>query len=623
MSDTFYPPGFKPPVLQKLGSDAPPVDNEGKRLFEGEKFHVIPNDREEGRIGEAHGLDIFEKVKELITDRAGGTVVPLDKASYILIRHSDINRFAETFDPVSARRMIHFDWVMDSLIVRHRISRDRYWGIPREREKAEKHRAQGLALICQDIPRDPRKDQSMRNPGRCQDQYDLEVSNRVASCSSSNSQYHATKGEFSWYEARGASESYRGVPGYSETSIPSMRRSSYDILRQVSSCFAGVGFYVRGPIPAKRNIERKIRECDGTLCDIIQQASRVIVVDPRFLFGFKDGNSGTTVYGKKQLFGDFELSARAGKIILTEGFIHDCHHRKRMLDEKEYMVEKEDLEGFQCWARTKDRNLLRSRQNPNFMVCGGREVAKSVDSERQRYVSRFYATPESPERLNQPVESPDNTLSPEDAFLTSHSRNLNNVQTDADEEKSSVAANRSPSHPNPPMPKYDDEDLDICCTDPEDESEEGGKGIFQSRSRLVTSKQDSRSSSPLTVDEDVDSNEPDDEKQNDPSYVEKKVGSRKRRVKENNSGDSLKRDRKWYRTQHDTVHPSDQEQYDQLIDILRSQLKTNKSIPKGGMRAFTAGYGLESIYRRYSAIIREAVPGLPVGGPQKKLRKTR
>ncbi|WWD03823.1 hypothetical protein V865_001879 [Kwoniella europaea PYCC6329] len=612
MSNTYYPPGFKPPVLEVFEHDAPPMDKEGKKLFEGEKFHVIPNDKEKERIGEGHGLDIFEKVKGFITDRAGGTLVTLEEASYILIRHPDIKQFAKTLDSVCARRLIHFDWVMDSLIVRQRVSKDRYWGTPREKEKAEKHHAQGSDLTSQNIPRDPRKHQAIRNPGENQVQHDSKSMNYFASSSSSNSQFHTPRGESPWSEARRASESYRAVSGYSEPIIPTMRRSSYDIPRQVSNCFAGIGFYVSGPIPAKRNIERKIKECDGTPCDNIQQASKVIVVDPRFLFGFKDGNLGITVYGKKQLFGDFEVSTRAGKIILTEGFIHDCHYKRRMLNEKEYMVEKEDLEDFQCWGRTKDGNLLRSRQNPNFSVCGRWEEATSVSSESQRDISRVYATPESPERLvaNQPVKSPTNTLSFEDASVTSDSKDLNNVQADVDKEKSSLAIDHSLLHPHPATTEYEDDDFDVCCTDSESKSLET-EGEFRNF--------DSRSSSPLsTIGDGGDNNV-----EEDPTYTEASRAGRKRKVKVIGISNLTKRDSKWHKIQHDAVHPCDQEKYERLIHILKAQIKKSGSLPKGGIRAFTACHGLQSVYRRYASLVRRAVPGLPEGGGAGRPRKTK
>ncbi|WVQ66818.1 uncharacterized protein L199_005009 [Kwoniella botswanensis] len=612
MSNTYNPPGYKPPVLETFEPDAPPVDKEGKKLFEGEKFHVIPNDKEKERIGEGHGLDIFEKVKGFIADRAGGTLVPLDEASYILIRHPDIKRFAKTLDSVCARRLIHFDWVMDSLIVRQRVSRDRYWGTPREKEKAEKHHAPGSDLTSQDIPRDPRKHQAVRTPGKSQDQHHSGSMNCFASSSTSNSQYHTPQGEPSWSEARRASESYRAVSGYSEPSIPTMRRSSYDMPRQVSNCFAGIGFYVSGPIPAKRNLERKIRECDGTRCDNIQQASKVIVVDPRFLFGFKDGNLGVTVYGERQLFGDFELSRRAGKIILTEGFIHDCHYKRRMLNEKEYVVENEDLEDFQCWARTKDGNLLRSRREPNFSVCGRRAEATSVNSERQRDVSRFYATPESPERLlaNQPVESPTSILRSKDATVTFDSKDMNNVQADVDEEGSSVAIDQSLFHPHPATTEYEDDDFDICCTDSESKSLET-EGEFRNF--------DSRSSSPLsTIGDGVNDNV-----EEDPSYTEASRAGRKRKVKVNGISDLTRRDPKWHKIQHDAVHPCDQEKYERLIHVLKVQMKNSGSLPKGGIRAFTACHGLQAVYRRYATLVRRVVPGLPEYGGAGRPRKTK
>ncbi|WWC95049.1 hypothetical protein V866_001901 [Kwoniella sp. B9012] len=612
MFNTYYPPGFKPPVLETFEPDAPPVDKEGKKLFEGEKFHVIPNDKEKERIGEEHGLDIFEKVKRFITDRAGGTLVPLDKASYILIRHPDIKQFAKTLDSVCAKRLIHFDWVMDSLIVRQRVSRDRYWGTPREKEKAEKHRAQGSDLTSQNIPRDPRKHQAIRTTSKSQVQHDSDSMNRFSSSSSSNSQYHTPEGEFSWSEARRASDLYRAVSGYSEPSTPTMCRSSYDLLRQVSNCFAGIGFYVSGPIPAKRNIERKIRECNGTPCDDIQQASKVIVVDPRFLFEFKDGNLGITLYGKRQLFGDFDLSARAGKIILTEGFIHDCHYKRRKLDEKEYMLEKEDLQDFQCWARTKDGNLLRSRRNPNYAVCGRRAEAKSVNSERQRDISRVYATPDSPgsHSANQPVKSPNSVLRSEDATVTYDSKDMNNVRTDFNTNKSIVAVDQSLLHPQPATTEYEDDDFDICCTDSDSKSLE---------TEVEFRNFDSRSSSSLsTIGDGVD-----DDEEEDPSYTEASRAGRKRKFKVNGVNDLTKRDPKWHKIQHDAVHPCDQEKYERLIHILEAQMKKSGSLPKGGIRAFTACHGLQPVYRRYANLVRRVVPGLPAGGSAGRRRKTK
>ncbi|WWC72320.1 uncharacterized protein I206_106282 [Kwoniella pini CBS 10737] len=144
------PETMQMPQITWYKPSPPPLTKEGKKLFRGELFHIIPNEKEKETIGQG-SLDLYERLKTFIIERAGGSVVSIEQAQYILIRHSSITEYARTIeDPIIAKKLLHFDWVLDSLCSKEKQSRNQYWGIPRNQVDISTKKNENL-------PKDPRR----------------------------------------------------------------------------------------------------------------------------------------------------------------------------------------------------------------------------------------------------------------------------------------------------------------------------------------------------------------------------------------------------------------------------------------------------------------------------------
>ncbi|WVW86501.1 hypothetical protein I302_108550 [Kwoniella bestiolae CBS 10118] len=643
MPHSFYPEGYRPPGFKPIVIDRKPVLNkEGKKLFQGETFHVIPNEGETERMGKGHGFDVFEKVREYVTDQAGGTLTSIDKASYIVIRHANIEEFAKTFDPDLAKKVIHFDWIMDSLITKKRLSRHHYWGIPREKVVEKKAHPHKLDQRSDDTPslespKDPQKRNQLSTHGTLS--HDLSNNHNQNEANGSNSPSHfsgSTYHNVTSSSSRRQSDYYRNAPTYNSSNFETRRRVSFHFdererqahsFRQVSSCLKGINIFVSGPAVAKSNLERKIHECQGKMVDSIATASLVIFVDPRYLFGLMKGSPGHVIYHRSSFLTDFHQSVHLHKPTLVEGYTHDCHHTRRLLDEKAYSIDKADLEDFQCWVRTKNMNLL--RRNPKVFFPHRRNQGDGGVDDRgskghgKRDTINDYPTPESPKSLHvreQTMYRPIGNNHQSPSSIAARHAVMQPAESAPQDEK--VASIESFLHNIPErFQEYDDDEFDVCCSDAEEEmtvgqcpSDASGKATeIRSEHEVIRTKTQDISmwdddSEPSLTDEEAD-----------PTYIDRKTLPKKRKSNEQGSG-TIKPDRKWYKTQHDTVHPADQASFDKLIKILQARMKSGEGIPKGGLRAFAARFQLEAVYRRYSGIIRKEVPGLPTPGSLSKAR---
>ncbi|WWC92034.1 uncharacterized protein L201_006988 [Kwoniella dendrophila CBS 6074] len=629
------------PKLQTLEPSGPPTDKYGKKLFQGETFHIIPNWKEQEMMEkEIPSWDLYGNLQNFISERAGGILLSMEQASYILIRHPNINEFANSIEEKNiSKRIIHFDWVMDSLCAGERLSRQSFWGIPRKIAEVRKEEGklgnpdqdgnqvktkQGGEqhfLFVNKLAQDPRKRVKLSAPATYTPRFPAIPTQQA-----------------SFYFASGSSRNF------SESIPPSLIQDkanfsvAYPVYQHHNPLFKptpyssnershmlrGGIYYIGGSVTARRAIERKIEECGGEITNFLETARTVIFSDP------------ISCPDKDIIYRKLDRALRHGAAVLTEGWVHDCYRLGRKLAESPYKVTANDIQNSACWIRTKSGNLFKSPEEQLLIARKIIEIPSKEEVENELLRgSRVYPTPISPEAE---VPTPGMKLKDEQSAssLSSVKPDLvvtmpqSSVLAVSDDINSKKAVQEARVEIQAKRLIDDDEDLDIFCTDAEDEpndqdqdeEDQEAKNTYKDddqdeemEAAVLKNARKGRIIRTGTSENNNSTNENDDSEfssdLSSESDYEKSLASattkRSRQTKGRKSDPPAAG--KKYQRQRTVVDPKEQDKYDEVIRILRNQVEAG-GLPTGGTRLFVKKFGLEPTYRRYSGLIRQAVPGM-------------
>nr|XP_018261206.1 uncharacterized protein I303_06929 [Kwoniella dejecticola CBS 10117]OBR83364.1 hypothetical protein I303_06929 [Kwoniella dejecticola CBS 10117] len=625
-----------------LNPPPPPLDKQGKKLFEGESFFIIPYDRLRGTKegGPSSEGKEDDALNSFITDRAGGVVVPFDQADHILIRHPSISKYAQTIEPNIARRLLHFDWVLDSLCSGQRQSQELYWAIPRTPSptliststcnKRTRNETQKVGIVNIELSKDPRSRKSFPLSGPSNPASAPETRPRAISAQTLSK--IPLRIDLPYHDARrrvtlpSLTTPKTSVPWFPDAQPPSSldvslkdlyRRQSPDeseildnIRRRIiypdttfrrAEIFFGISFYVVGPTSARRNVERKIADCRGEIVPFQEDSTVLIMIYP--------------VYSadKRDIYRHFDRARRQRQPAITEGWVHDCHSTRTKLSQDPYLVQLQDLETLDVWKRIKDRRLITVRNVSVLPVKEKQlearptrewssETVAEVDElkRKQQEAARAYGTPISPSVST--VNTSFSVIGKEvQQSVTSEIGRTDIIELDTIENQNSGLKRKL---------ELTDSDLDICCTDPEDEhvdeqpeeddevGEEVNVVLPSTTVSSATTIQDSAFYEVIDLCSDSDS---DNDLFSERSEQLSAIIQTSKKAKIDAQSDSLKRTTdvptaatRRLQRQENKVREEDLPNYHRLVDRLREQIARG-GIPKGGTRKFAAGFGLAVI----------------------------
>ncbi|WRT69924.1 uncharacterized protein IL334_006915 [Kwoniella shivajii] len=622
------------PQFTPIPPPPPPLTKTGTLIFKDVTFHILINEKEQELMDKDPPIDLYEPMKKFIVERAGGTIVSLQEADYILIRLQDIHQYAETIiQRELAQKVIHFQWVIDSLLSRERLDKEWYWGIPRSKSVAvmkgrkrndtstsrsadsdregkndKIHRwkdqvekecivardprrrppstfASSNSSPSRDVSQDPRKslvtiEEKALDPRKRFSDSDFSSSMRrypgtVTQVRALASYLGSASNAVRCVSERlpcPPSQSFKMSRLYRSISIGNGDGAGLR-LNHDSRIFSGDIIWISGPTNVRKRHEPYIINQGGTIASTLKSATVLLFIRPNELPTCRELMRRAHA---NALYFDIEM--------LAEGWLHDCLTLERRIAQDPYKITPGALFDAEFWQKTSNGSMLKEWRNDRTLsndISPLEEEKKAV-----RPLTPITATVVLKHEQRR-MDTKNLVLAPSELVPETLSTPV------------SLLNNLSPRIAR--CMELDDEDLDVLCTDSESEA----------TSATVPC------SSPMDLDghSHFEPSDVEDDKDDQTYQIKRrsKPGSKKRKHKKSSANDrSRKRTPSSY--QSSVVQPQHQEKFDRVVRVLEEATKGH--MIKGGIKATLRPLGLMHTYRKYASLVRQAVPNLPPAGFQ-------
>ncbi|WWC95048.1 hypothetical protein V866_001900 [Kwoniella sp. B9012] len=311
--------------------------SKGRLLFRNERFYV-------------HGRDDERmNVERYIGDRVGGTIVDRSSCNFIIVSYEPIyaRSFAESLPREQGEKVIRLEWIRKSVEKGVIQSRKLFWAIPREdldavyKSGQENHVTQGSPKLARhlEINRSwghKRGDDGFGQNGECR----LEKDN-------------------GWKD-RYKKDSHDCIKSTSSNTSQGFNRHN----NNPKGIFRHHIIWVVGAPGQHRYLENLFTSHGGLESHNLTSATQVVFYPPNR--GFEEVTKNDHIRGEN-LYGK-------GVRCLTYRWVEDCVEAKRLLDEKDYLVEKKDLFDNDFWRRVRERRLK------NVQSCRDGESGSSTET---------------------------------------------------------------------------------------------------------------------------------------------------------------------------------------------------------------------------------------------------
>ncbi|WVQ66819.1 uncharacterized protein L199_005010 [Kwoniella botswanensis] len=321
-----YQPRIDPPTGQSFcsrgGSRAQICRDrtEWRLLFRNERFYV-------------HGRDVERmNVERYIRDRVGGTIVDPSSCNFIIVSYEPIyaRSFAESLPREQGEKVIRFECIRDSVEKGAIQSRKLFWAIPREdldavyKSGPENHATQDSPNLSRRLDIHRSWEHKRGDDGFGQND------------------------ESRWEKDNGWKDRVKKDSGDCIKSTSSNTPQGFNRHNNnAKGIFRHHIIWVVGAPGQHRYLENLFMSHGGLKSHNLTSATQVVFYPPNRGFEAVTKNDhirGENLYGK-------------GVRCLTYRWVEDCVKAERLLDEKDYLVEKKDLFDNDFWRRVKERSL--------------------------------------------------------------------------------------------------------------------------------------------------------------------------------------------------------------------------------------------------------------------------